>query len=526
MDGDLTRPAALEMRRIGKRFPGVVALEDVSLAMRPGEVHALMGENGAGKSTLIKILAGVYGKDSGSIRIDGVEADLRSPRDALRQGVKVVFQEIALIPEFTVAENIFLGEHPVNRYGSIRWNAIRADAAALFERLGFAVDPAARVGDLPVSQQQMVEIARALAHEARIVVMDEPTSSLTPTEVRLLFDVIRRLAGLGIAVLYVSHKLEEIFEIADTVTVLRDGRHISTRPVGEHDEASLIHDMIGRPIEVLFPRTRHEPAGGEALRVEGLTAASGVEYVSFSARAGEVVGFFGLMGAGRTELAKAIVGFDPIQSGIITVDGTRLTPHDTRTGVGIGIGLLTEDRKSEGLMLDLPVGQNASFAALESFARGPFLDGALETAAVRNYVERFSIRTPSLDQPVKLLSGGNQQKVLLARWLLRGLKVIVLDEPTRGIDVGAKSEIFALIDELASAGLAVVMMTSEMPELLGLSDRMMVMAGGRITAEFPARRGDTGGDTQCRHRLTARPLRAVISGASADACSTATRRRC
>ena len=484
MDGDMARPAALEMRGIGKRFPGVVALEDVSITMMPGQVHALMGENGAGKSTLIKILAGVYLKDSGSIEIGGSEADLHSPRDALRKGIKVVFQEIALIPEFTVAENIFLGEHPVNGFGSIRWNAIRADAAALFDRLGFAVDPAARVGDLPVSQQQMVEIARALAHEARIVVMDEPTSSLTPTEVKLLFDVIRRLTGLGIAVLYVSHKLEEIFEIADTVTVLRDGRLISTRPVGEHDEDSLIHDMIGRPIDVLFPRTRDKAAGREALRVEGLNTVSGIVDVSFSAHAGEVLGFFGLMGAGRTELAKAIVGFDRIQSGTIVVDGADLVPHDTRTGVGIGIGLLTEDRKSEGLMLDLPMKQNASFAALEIFARGPFMDEAAESAAVRDYVERFSIRTPSLDQPIKLLSGGNQQKVLLARWLLRGLKVIVLDEPTRGIDVGAKSEIFALIDELASAGLAVVMMTSEMPELLGLSDRIMVMAGGRITAEF------------------------------------------
>ena len=484
MDGDMARPAALEMRGIGKRFPGVVALEDVSITMMPGQVHALMGENGAGKSTLIKILAGVYLKDFGSIEIGGSEANLHSPRDALRKGIKVVFQEIALIPEFTVAENIFLGEHPVNRFGSIRWNAIRADAATLFDRLGFAVDPAARVGDLPVSQQQMVEIARALAHEARIVVMDEPTSSLTPTEVKLLFDVIRRLTGLGIAVLYVSHKLEEIFEIADTVTVLRDGRLISTRPVGEHDEDSLIHDMIGRPIDVLFPRTRDKAAGREALRVEGLNTASGIVDVSFSAHAGEVLGFFGLMGAGRTELAKAIVGFDRIQSGTIVVDGADLFPHDTRTGVGIGIGLLTEDRKSEGLMLDLPMKQNASFAALESFARGPFMDEAAENAAVRDYVERFSIRTPSLDQPIRLLSGGNQQKVLLARWLLRGLKVIVLDEPTRGIDVGAKSEIFALIDELASAGLAVVMMTSEMPELLGLSDRIMVMAGGRITAEF------------------------------------------
>jgi ribose transport system ATP-binding protein len=477
--------AALDMAGIGKRFPGVVALEGVDLRLEPGRVHALMGENGAGKSTLIKILAGVYAPDSGTIRIGGQEALLRSPRDALARGIKVVFQEIALIEEFTVAENIFLGEYPVGPGGSIRWDRIRADAAALFDRIGFRVDPAARVRDLPLSQQQMVEIAKALAKDARIVVMDEPTSSLTPAEVEQLFAVIRRLTGLGIAVLYVSHKLDEIFAIADTVTVLRDGRHISTRPKAEHTEDSLIQDMIGRRIEALYPRTRGAPGDRVVLEVQGLSAPSGLKDISFRAHAGEVVGFFGLMGAGRTELAKAIVGFDPISAGRITVDGAALAPHDTATGVARGIGLLSEDRKREGLMLDLPVVQNATLAALGRWARGPFLDRAGEREETQTYVERFRIRTPSLDQPVRLLSGGNQQKVLIARWLMRGLKVIVVDEPTRGIDVGAKSEIFALIDELAGAGLAVVMMTSEMPELLGLSDRIMVMAGGRITAEFP-----------------------------------------
>lgn len=476
---------ALDMTGMTKRFPGVLALEDVSLALEKGKVHALMGENGAGKSTLIKILAGVYRPDEGTIHIDGIAVNLQSPRDALAQGIKVVFQEIALVQEFTVAENVFLGDYPLRRTGSIDWRTITSDAAALFDRIGFAVDPAARVRDLPVSQQQMVEIARALARDARIVVMDEPTSSLTPSEVVRLFGVIRRLTSLGIAVLYVSHKLEEIFEIADTVTVLRDGRHISTKPKSDHTEATLIHDMIGRRIEALYPRTRGHAHGADMLTVTGLSAASGLQDISFTARAGEVVGFFGLMGAGRTELAKAIVGFDPIRTGDISIDGNRLSPHDTATGVGLGIGLLSEDRKNEGLMLDLPVVQNASLAALGRFARGPFVDAGAERGAVQTYVDRFRIRTPGLDQPIKLLSGGNQQKVLIARWLLRGLKVIVVDEPTRGIDVGAKSEIFALIDELAGNGLAVVMMTSEMPELLGLSDRIFVMAGGRITATFP-----------------------------------------
>ena len=473
---------AIEMTGIGKHFPGVLALEGVDLRLEPGKVHALMGENGAGKSTLIKILAGVYQKDAGSIRIGGVETELRSPRDALKQRIKVVFQEIALISEFTVAENIFLEEYPVNKMGSIRWAAIRRDAAALFERIGFNVDPAAKVGDLPVSQQQMVEIARALVHEARIVVMDEPTSSLTPNEIALLFGVIRRLTSLGIAVLYVSHKLDEIFEIADTVTVLRDGRHISTRPVGEHSNDSLIQDMIGRRIENLFPRSRGAARDEIVVRVEDLSTDAKLKNIHFEARAGEVLGFFGLMGAGRSELAKAIVGFDPIRTGRITIGNAPLVPHNTRTGVSLGIGLLTEDRKAEGLMLELSVLQNTSLASLESFARAGFVDEGRERSAVQAFVDRFRVKTPSLNQQIKFLSGGNQQKVLLARWLMRGLKVIVVDEPTRGIDVGAKSEIFALIDRLAAEGLAVIMMTSEMPELLGLSDRIAVMAEGRITA--------------------------------------------
>jgi ribose transport system ATP-binding protein len=480
-----TNVPALELRGIDKRFPGVVALDNVDFTLEPGKIHALMGENGAGKSTLIKIMAGVYGKDAGTIRMRGREVDIKSPRDSLKEGIKVVFQEIALISEFTVAENIFLEGYPTGKAGSIDWKKIRADAAALFNRIGFNVDPAARTGSLPVSQQQMVEIARALAHEARVVVMDEPTSSLTPNEVSLLFTVIRRLAALGIAVVYVSHKLDEVFEIADTVTVLRDGRHISTRPIGEHTNDTLIQDMIGRRIDNLFPRQRGAAGSKVALSVEKLSTARKLNDVTFEARAGEVLGFFGLMGAGRTELAKAIVGYDPIISGTITVDGSRLTPHDTRTGVRLGIGLLTEDRKSEGLMGELPVYQNASLASLGAFARMGFIDKAKEHRAVQDYVDRFRIKTPSLFQQVKNLSGGNQQKVLISRWLMRGLKVIVVDEPTRGIDVGAKSEIFALIDRLAGEGLAVVMMTSEMPELLGLSDRIAVMCEGRLTAIMP-----------------------------------------
>jgi ribose transport system ATP-binding protein len=473
---------ALEMRGISKRFPGVIALENVDLTLEPGKVHALMGENGAGKSTLIKIMAGVYQRDAGTIGIRGREAAIKSPRDSLREGIKVVFQEIALISEFTVAENIFLEGYPTGKTGSIDWKKIRADSDALFHRIGFNVDPMARTGSLPVSQQQMVEIARALAHEASVVVMDEPTSSLTPNEVALLFTVIRRLTSLGIAVVYVSHKLDEVFEIADTVTVLRDGRHISTKSISEHTHDTLVQDMIGRRIENLFPRQRGAAGTKVALSVEGLSTARKLKDVSFEARAGEVLGLFGLMGAGRTELAKAIVGFDPITAGIITIDGQRLAPHDTSSSVKLGIGLLSEDRKTEGLLGELPVYQNASLASLKGFASRGFIDTARERKAVQEYIDLFRVKTPSLFQQIKNLSGGNQQKVLIARWLMRGLKVIVVDEPTRGIDVGAKSEIFALIDRLAGEGLAVIMMTSEMPELLGLSDRIVVMCEGRVTA--------------------------------------------
>lgn len=360
----VTDAPALEMLGIGKRFPGVIALDNVNLTLAPGKVHALMGENGAGKSTLIKILAGVYGKDAGRIRIAGRETELRTPRDALREGIKVVFQEIALISEFTVAENIFLEKYPALRGGSIDWKAIRADAAALFARIGFSVDPAARAGDLPISQQQMAEIARALAHEARIVVMVEPTSSLTPKEVALLFTIIRRLTALGIAVLYVTHKFDEVFEIADTVTVLRDGRHISTTAIGQHTHDSLIQDMIGRRIDNLFPRSRQHATGAVALRVEGLSTSAKLKDISFEARVGEVLGCFGPMGAGRSELVKAIAGFDLIRTGAITIDGAPLRPYDTRCGVSLGIGLLTENRKGEGLMLEPPVLQNMSLASL------------------------------------------------------------------------------------------------------------------------------------------------------------------
>ncbi|MCJ8323389.1 MAG: sugar ABC transporter ATP-binding protein [Rhizobiales bacterium] len=478
-----TSVPVLSVSGLTKKFPGVLALDDVSIEVRSGEVLAIIGENGAGKSTLIKMLAGVYKPDGGTIAINGEVQNYASPADALKAGTKVVFQEIALIPEFTVAENIFLESHLITRIGTIDWPEIRRRARDIFERAGFALDPDAKVGDLSISQQQLVEISRALAHDAKLVIMDEPTSSLTPLEVRHLFEVIERLKSLGIAIIYVSHKLEEIFEISDRCTILRDGKWISTQPTSSHTNDSLIKDMVGRSIDDLFPRSERK-FGDTVVQVDGLYTHNRLDNISFNVRAGEVLGFFGLMGAGRTELAKAIVGYDPISAGSIKINGNLLSPHSTIKSKSLGLGLLSEDRKEEGLMMDANVTRNMTLSALQKFTRGGFVNAAAETKTAQSFVDRFRIKLAKLGQPIRTLSGGNQQKVLLSRWLMYGLEVIVLDEPTRGIDVGAKTEIFALIDELASQGLAVILMTSEMPELLGLSDRICVLAEGKITATF------------------------------------------
>lgn len=476
-------PVTVRVNGLTKRFPGVLALDDVSFQVQGGEVLALLGENGAGKSTLIKLLAGVYQPDNGAIEINGKATRFASPADALNAGIKVVFQEIALVNEFTVAENIFLEDHLSNRLGMVNWKDIRKRAADIFERAGFAIDPDAKVGELSISEQQLVEISRALAHEAELVIMDEPTSSLTPAEVKHLFGVIERLKAMGIAIIYVSHKLEEVFEISDTCVVLRDGKWVSTKPTAQHTNASLIKDMVGREITELFPRSDRQ-VGATVVDVSGLSTRDHLNDISFNVRTGEVVGFFGLMGAGRTELAKAIVGYDPISAGSIHIAGTLLQPHNTRRSKALGVGLLSEDRKEEGLMLDANVTSNMTLAALDKLTRGGFVDSSAEKREAQTFVDRFRIKLTDLGQPIRTLSGGNQQKALLSRWLMYGLKIIVLDEPTRGIDVGAKAEIFALIDKLAADGFAVVLMTSEMPELLGLSDRIFVLSHGRITGEF------------------------------------------
>ncbi len=473
----------LEVRGIVKDFPGVKALDGVHLELRAGEIHALVGENGAGKSTMIKILAGLYRKDAGQILFEGEELDLRSPHDSLEKGIKVVFQELSLIKGLSIAENVFLESFPLRKSGAVDWKTMRSRTAEILDSIGLSLDPMTMVGALTTSQQQMVEIARALSHDAKVVIMDEPTSALTPNEVSFLFVVIRKLKAMGKGILYVSHKLEEVFELCDRVTVYRDGQHISTHDIGDTNARQLVSDMVGREVSTLFPHT-HTGVGETVLSVRGLCTDAKLKNVSLDVRAGEVVGVFGLLGAGRTELAKAIFGFDRVSSGAVSVGGLALRAGSTTQAANAGLGLLTEDRKGEGLVLQMSVSQNMTLPSLADFSTAGFMSFGRESAKSQEFVDKLSIKTPSLKQKVEYLSGGNQQKVLLARWLLKTLKVIILDEPTRGIDVGAKSEIHRLIDELAKDGLAVLVMTSEMPELLGVSDRILVMNGGRVTGEF------------------------------------------
>jgi len=480
---DSNRSAILDVKQVSKEFPGVKALDSVDLTLKKGEVHALIGENGAGKSTLIKILAGVYTKDDGEILFDGLPTVIDSPADSLKLGIKVVFQELSLIRHMTIGENVFLESFPLKKNKTIDWDTLYKRTSEILESIGLDLNPKTKVYKLTVSQQQMVEIARALSHEAKVVIMDEPTSALTPNEIRFLFDVIRKLRDRGIGILYVTHKLEEVLEVCERVTVLRDGRRISSREVKETNSDMLVTDMVGRSIKTLFPRT-HTGRGKVMLTVDHLFTGKKLRDVSFKVHAGEVVGIFGLMGAGRTELAKAMFGLDPVDGGTVTVDRQELKTGSTAHSTKLGIGYLTEDRKEEGLVLQMSVSQNITLPSLDEFSSFGYIRTKQEMERAKEFVDAFSIKTPSLRQKVMYLSGGNQQKVLLARWLMKKLKVIILDEPTRGIDVGAKAEIHRLIDQLASDGLAVVVMTSEMPELLGVSDHIIVMCGGRITGEF------------------------------------------
>jgi ribose transport system ATP-binding protein len=484
---NLTTPL-LRMRGIEKSFPGVHALRGVDLELQAGEVLALLGENGAGKSTLVKILAGAHLPDSGVIEIEGQEIAIASPVEAQRAGIAVIYQEFNLIPALTVRENILLGRE---RYpaGFIRRQEESRAARELFDRIGVGIDLDVPCRQLSVGQQQLVEIAKALSLKARIIVMDEPSATLTPPEVSRLFAIIRDLKAQH-GIIYISHRLDEIFEIADRVTVLRDGLQVVTRPIDEVTREELIEMMVGRQLDQEFPKQR-VTIGAERLAVKNLCRASAVRNVSFCVRRGEVLGLTGLVGAGRTETARLIFGADRPDSGIIELDGKRLNIRNPRDAISAGIGLLPEDRKAQGLVLGRSVRENFGLPNLSRNSRWGFVMKDQEQVAFAHHVTGLDIRIPYQEQLAGNLSGGNQQKVVLAKWLERNCEVIIFDEPTRGIDVGAKYEVYLLINRLAAQGKAILMISSELPEVLGMSDRILVMRDGAIAGEIPDARTAT-----------------------------------
>jgi rhamnose transport system ATP-binding protein len=474
----------VSMTGMSKSFGGVKVLKDVSFDVRPGEVHALLGENGAGKSTLIKMLSGLYAPDGGAIVVDGTERRFASTRDAAAAGIATVYQELLLFPELTVAENVFLGHYPRARGGWIDWGAVRARARDLLDRLDtFDLDVDAKVLSLSVAQRQRVEIAKALSRNARVLIMDEPTASLVEADVQRLMQIVRGLRERGVGIVYVSHRMPEIFALADRVTVLRDGAHVATRAIGEVDEGALVSMMVGRPIDSLFPKA--DAAVGETvLDVRKLNFGRQVQDISFSLRRGEILGIAGLVGSGRTELALTLFGMTPATSGEIVLDGKPVRVASPRQARDLGIAYVPEDRGLQGLVKPMAIRKNVSMATIERVSSGIFIKAAEEGARSLAAVKRLSIRCRGIGQPVGELSGGNQQKVVIAKWLETAPKVLILDEPTRGVDVGAKAEIHTIMGELVSQGVAILMISSELPEVLGMSDRVLVMSGGRITGEI------------------------------------------
>lgn len=466
----------VQVQGISKRFPGVLAVDDVNLDIYPGEVHVVAGENGAGKSTLMKILSQVERPTKGSVTINGQPVHFNGPRYAQSLGIAMVYQEFALAPHLSIAQNMFLGQEPL-RMGLIDRGAEMRRARELLKQVGLSIDPRRLVSGLSVAEQQMVEIAKALAIDARVVIMDEPTATLTGREIEELFMAIQRLTARGIAILYISHRLDEIFRIADRVTVMRDGKVVATLPRDHIDENKLIRLMVGRDLKNLYPKPE-TTIGDVMLRVEGITRATVLHECSFEVRAGEILGFAGLVGAGRTELARAIFGADRMDAGTLWLNGHQLRIKHPTQAIDQGIGYLTEDRKKNGLALNLGVDQNITLANLPML--GGFLDLGKERRITIRARDQLMIRTPSIRQRVELLSGGTQQKVVVARWLETKARVLFFDEPTRGIDVGAKVEIFELIGKLAQDGRAIIIISSYLPELLNMCDRILVMREGRI----------------------------------------------
>jgi ribose transport system ATP-binding protein len=475
----------LQMRGICKQFPGVKALDDVSFDLARGEVHVLLGENGAGKSTLMRVLSGACARDAGDVLIEGQPATLHSPRDAQRLGISTIYQEFNLVPHLSAAENIYLGREPRRWGGVINRASLMADASRMLEALGTSIDPRSRVSDLSVAEQQMVEVAKALSLDARILIMDEPTSALTESEIDQLFAAIGRLTAQGVSVIYISHRMEELARIGTRATVMRDGRYIATMPLPA-PIPELVRLMADRDVADHFPaptRTR----GPELLRVEHVSREPRLRDVSFTLHRGEILGVAGLLGAGRTELARVITGADVAESGQVLLNGRRLRLRAPSDAIRAGIGLVPEDRKRHGFVPGQSVAANIALPQLPRLSRAGVVDRGRERSVAARWIEHLRIKTPTQQTLVVTLSGGNQQKVVLGKWLAAGADVLVVDEPTRGIDVAAKMEIYQLLDRLAAKGAAILMISSELPEILGMSDRVLVMHQGRLQAVFDRR---------------------------------------
>ncbi|MDO4259442.1 MAG: sugar ABC transporter ATP-binding protein [Actinomycetaceae bacterium] len=466
-----------------KTFGPVVAMAQGSIELYPGEVHALAGENGAGKSTLVKVLAGIHRRDAGEFRLAGKEVDFSTPAESKAAGISVIYQEPTLFPDLSVAENIYIGRQPTKAAGMIDHAAMRRDAQELFDRLDVSIDPAMPAQGLSIADQQVIEIAKAISLDAKVLIMDEPTAALSGREVERLFTIARSLRDRGVALMFISHRMEEVFDLCDRITIMRDGRYVSTRMIASTTEAEIVKDMVGRTVEQLFPKVEAE-IGDVALKVKGLTRQGVFHGVNFSVRQGEIVGLAGLVGAGRSEVARAIMGIDRVEAGTVQVLDKTIRPGDVTGAIKAGLAFVPEDRRKQGLVMEMSVLRNAALTLRNALGRLGIINPAKESRLAEQWCTKLQVKTSSGHAAVSTLSGGNQQKVVLAKWLATDPKVLIVDEPTRGIDVGTKSEVHRLLGTLAQQGVAILMISSELPEVMGISDRVLVMCEGAITAEF------------------------------------------
>lgn len=479
----------IEMKGIDKSFGTNQVLKNAGFVLKDGEVHALMGENGAGKSTLMKILTGVYTRDAGTVLVDGKEVMYKNPQEAEKAGIVFIYQELNVLFDLTVEENLFMGKEITRGFGVCDKKAMRKKAQEIMDRMGVHIPVTAQMSDLSVGQQQMVEICKALMVDAKVLIMDEPTAALTQSETEILFEVIKSLRKKGVSIVYISHRMEEIFELCDRITVLRDGTYIDTRYIKDIDMDDIVQMMIGRTIGERFPK-REAEIGKEVLRVEGLTSGKLFRDVNFTVKAGEVLGVSGLMGAGRTEIMQAIFGNIPVESGRIYIEGKEVKIRNPRQAIAAGIGFITEDRKTEGLLLEKSIAENIEIANLKKVSNNSVLSRVKQKEIVKRGIDEFRIKCFGPDHECSNLSGGNQQKVVLAKWIYTDPKILILDEPTRGVDIGAKKEIYSVINDMAAKGVAVIMVSSELPEVLGMSDRIMVVHEGRVTGIVDAAEAD------------------------------------